>query len=56
MSPAKSASQQRLMALALHNPSKVKKKNRSILKMTGAELREYAETRRKGLPEKKGKK
>ena len=54
--PSKSASQQKLMGLALHHPLKVSKKNRGVLKMTGAELREFAETRRKGLPKKKGKK
>lgn len=54
--PAVSKSQQRAMAIAKHSPKKLYKRNRSLLKMTGAELREYAETRRKGLPEKKGKK
>ena len=56
--PAVSKKQQKLMGLALHNPSKVSKKNRDILKMSGEQLMEFAETRRKGLPNKvkKGKK
>lgn len=54
--PARSQAQQQLMAIALHSPGKVKKKNRGILKMSGIALREFAETPLKGLPYKKKKK
>jgi hypothetical protein len=54
--PAKSQAMQKATAMALHHPNKLYKRNKSLLKMTGSELREYAETRRKGLSEKKGKK
>ncbi|MCC7570618.1 hypothetical protein KO465_04680 [Candidatus Micrarchaeota archaeon] len=49
--PAKSKAQQRLMATALHNPSKVK--NKEVLKMAKKQLKEYAETKTEDLPEKK---
>lgn len=37
------------MALAEHEPSKVSKKNKGVLKMSGKQLHEYAATKRKGL-------
>ena len=40
--PAQSESQRRLMMMALHNPSKVHKKNRGVLKMSKSELRKFA--------------
>jgi len=43
------------MGLALHNPEKVKKKNRSILGMSGVALKDFASTSEKGLPYKKKK-
>uniref|UniRef100_A0A6M3K5L8 DUF3008 domain-containing protein n=1 Tax=viral metagenome TaxID=1070528 RepID=A0A6M3K5L8_9ZZZZ len=52
MLPAKSKSQQRLMAMAKHSPSKIKKKNRGVLKMTDKQLSEYAKTKTKDLPKK----
>lgn len=50
--PAKSKAQQRLMALALHNPSKVKKENKGVLKMGKKSLEDFAKTKRTGLPSK----
>ena len=53
--PAKSKAQRRLMGLAEHHPEKVWAKNRSVLKMKGVALKEFAETKEKGLPYKKKK-
>lgn len=47
--PAKSKVQQMATAIALHNPSKLYKKNRGLLKMSKAELEEFARTKRKRL-------
>ena len=44
------------MGLALHHPSKVRKKNKGILKMSKSQLRDFAKTKEKGLPLKKKKK
>jgi hypothetical protein len=41
------------MAMALHNPSKVKMKNRGVLDMDKEDMRDFASTSRKGLPKKK---
>ena len=54
--PAKSKSQRRLMAIAEHSPSKVRGKNRGVLKMSKKQLRDYASTSEKGLPKKVRKK
>jgi len=54
--PAKSKKQRKLMGLALHHPSKVRKKNKDILKMSKSQLRDFAKTKEKGLPLKKKKK
>jgi hypothetical protein len=54
--PAKSKKQRRAMAIAKHHPSKLYKKNRSLLKMSKKQLHEYASTKEKGLPKKKKKK
>lgn len=51
--PAKSKAQQRLMAIAEHNPGAVKGKNRGVLKMSKQELHDFAATKRKGLPSRK---
>lgn len=40
--PAKSEKQRRLMAMALHNPKKLYKKNRGVLKMSKSQLRDFA--------------
>jgi len=53
--PAVSKKQQQLAGLALRHPEKVQ--NKSILGMSKTSLRHLAETKQKGLPEKKkGKK
>ena len=51
--PAKSEAQRRLMAMALHAPGKLWKKNRGVLKMKASQLRDFAET--KGLKRKRKK-
>lgn len=48
--PAVSDKQRRLMAIAEHNPSKIYKKNRGVLKMTKEQLSDYAKTSEKSLP------
>lgn len=53
--PAVSKAQARLMRLAEHHPGKVYKRNRSILKMSGQQLHEFAATKEKGLPKHKKK-
>lgn len=50
--PSKSQDQQQAMAIALHSPSKLKAKNRGLLKMSDKELRKFASTKRSGLPKK----
>ena len=54
--PAVSQAQQRLMAIAEHDPSKVYSRNRGVLKMNMSQLHDFAATGRKGLPMKKAKK
>ena len=52
--PAKSKAQQRLMAIALHNPKKLRGKNRQILKsLSKKQLREFASTKARNLPARK---
>jgi len=51
--PATSQAQQRMMAIAEHNPSALYAKNRSALGMTKAQLHDFAATKRKGLPARK---
>lgn len=51
--PAESDKQRKLMALAEHNPSKVSKKNRGVLKMSHEQLHDFAST--KGLKERPAK-
>ena len=45
--PAVSDKQRRLMAIAEHHPSKVRKANRGVLKMSHQQLHDFAAT--KGL-------
>ena len=54
--PAVSKAQQAIMAIAEHNPLKLYKKNRGLLKMTKKQLHDFAATKEKGLPEHKMKK
>ena len=44
------------MQIAEHDPQKLYKRNRSLLRMTHAQLEDYTHTKKKGLPEKKEKK
>jgi uncharacterized protein DUF3008 len=48
--PATSQAQQRAMAIAEHNPSKLQGKNKGLLKMSHKQLHDFASTPRKGLP------
>lgn len=48
--PANSQAQQRLFAIAEHNPSQLYKKNRGLLKLSHSQLHDFASTPRKGLP------
>jgi hypothetical protein len=41
---------QRAAAIALHHPEKLHKGNRSLLRMSDEQLREYASTPHEGLP------
>lgn len=52
--PAVSKAQQQAMAIAEHDPSKLKGKNKGLLKMSHQQLHDFASTPRKGLPERKG--
>jgi hypothetical protein len=47
--PAVSKKQQMAMAIAEHEPGKLFKKNRSLLKMSHAQLHDFAATKRSGL-------
>jgi len=49
--PAKSVKQRRAMAIAKHQPEKLKAKNRGLLRMSDEQLDEYASTPEKGLPQ-----
>jgi hypothetical protein len=46
----------KLMAIAEHHPSMVKKKNKGVLKMSKQQLHDFAATPEKGLPKKAKKK
>jgi hypothetical protein len=48
-----SIKQRRVMAIAEHQPEKLKKKNRGLLKMSHQQLHEFAATPERGLPKKK---
>jgi hypothetical protein len=54
--PAKSKKQRRAMAIAEHHPEKLYRRNKSLLGMSPQSLHEFASTKEKGLPAKKGKK
>jgi hypothetical protein len=51
--PATFQAQQRLFAIAEHEPGKLQKKNQGLLRMSHEKLREFAATARTGLPERK---
>lgn len=48
--PAVSKSQQRMMAIAEHSPDKLYARNKSVLKMKKSSLKDFASTKRSGLP------
>jgi hypothetical protein len=50
--PAVSKAQQRLMAIAEHDPDKVFQKNMGVLKMKKKSLRDFTTIDYKGLPKK----
>jgi hypothetical protein len=50
--PAKSKAQQRLFAIAEHEPSKLMSKNKGLAKLSKGKLSEFASTSTKGLPAK----
>lgn len=47
---AKSQAQQQVMAIAEHEPSKLKPENKGLLKMSKSDLHDFAATKHKGLP------
>lgn len=49
--PAKSKAQQKLFAIADHDPSALKSKNKSLAKLSKKTLHEFAATPSKSLPE-----
>jgi hypothetical protein len=51
--PAVSKKQQEAMAIAEHEPGKLDKKNRGLLKMSHKQLHDFAATPRTGLPVRK---
>lgn len=53
--PSVSASERMVMAIAEHHPGKLYKRNRGLLKMDKSQLHDFATTKQKGLPYKKGK-
>jgi hypothetical protein len=53
--PAKSRAQRQVMGIAEHHPEKLYKRNRGLLKMSKSQLHDYASTKEKGLPKRKGK-
>lgn len=52
--PAKSKAQQKAAAIAKHAPEKLYKRNEGLKGMSMKQLHEFASTRTKGLPRKKG--
>jgi len=54
--PAKSKSQRVVMAIAEHEPKKLYKRNKGLLKMSKSQLHDFATTKTIGLPKKVKKK
>jgi hypothetical protein len=48
--PAVSQKQQKLMAIAEHNPSSLYARNKGVAKMSHSQLHDFAATKRKKLP------
>jgi hypothetical protein len=53
--PAPSKAMQKAAAIAEHDPKKLYKRNRSLLRMTHQQLHDFAATSTRGLPERKKK-
>jgi len=51
--PAKSKAQRKMMAIAEYSPEKLYARNSAVLKMTQAQLSDFASTKEKKLPKKK---
>lgn len=49
--PSVSKAQRIVMAIAEHDPSRLYKKNRGVLSLSHSQLRDFAATPAKGLPE-----
>ncbi|MDE2102636.1 MAG: hypothetical protein KGL39_35650 [Patescibacteria group bacterium] len=49
--PSVSKKQQEAMAIAEHDPARLFKRNRGLLKMSRGQLHDFAATKRSGLPE-----
>ena len=52
--PSDSIAQQQATAIAEHEPEKLYKRNKGLLKMTKGQLHDFASTKHKGLPKHKG--
>ena len=50
--PAVSQAQQKAMAIAEHDPGKLKSRNKGLLRMSHDQLHDFASTPREGLPKK----
>ncbi len=48
--PAKSKAQRQAMAIALHEPGKLYKRNRGMVKMSKGQLHDFASVKETGLP------
>lgn len=53
--PAKSKAQREVFAVAEHHPEELNKRNKGLLKMSHEQLHDFAATKEKGLPARKGK-
>ena len=53
--PAPTKAMRRAAAIAEHAPSKLYKRNKGLKKMSKKQLSDFASTKEKGLPYKKGK-
>jgi len=51
--PSVSKAEQAVMAIAEHDPKKLYKRNRAVLRMTHQQLHDFASTKTKDLPKKK---
>ena len=52
--PAVSKAQQKMMAIAEHEPGKLYKRNKGAAQMSKSQLHDFAATKRKGLENKVG--